>query len=365
MGTKSKITGTLYRNFVKPVAFCFDPELVHNSFTRLGEALSGSKILSSLYSSTYPNLEKKVLGVSFKNPIGLAAGFDYDGHLAAAMKDIGFGFNTVGTVTARAYAGNEKPRLVRMPRSRSILVNKGFKSEGAKAVAARLDKKDLENHTIGISVGSSNTPQVDTIKKAIDDYLFTFDLFKRKKYVSYFELNISCPNTTMPESFTSKDNFKKLIKEISMLHLNKPIFVKMPSEIDFPGAEAIVRAALERDIQGFIFSNLVKNRTNQFLDLEEVDKIKELKGNFSGKPTFTQSNKLISMARKKFGKDIAIVGCGGVFSPMDALEKLKCGADLVQLITGMIFEGPQLIEEICEVLNDRIPQGGTSDSFSW
>lgn len=295
-------------------------------------------------------LEKEVLGIKFANPLGLAAGFDYDGHLAKVIKSVGFGFNTVGTVTAKPYAGNPGVRLARLPKSRSLLVNKGFKSEGAKAISKRLDKKDLVNHVVGISVGSSNLPQVNTINKAVADYLETLEIFRNKKYVSYFELNISCPNTAMAEGFAGEKNFEKLVKAVKNLKLKQPLFIKMPNETD---GESLVRIALKNDIHGFIFSNLVKNRNNLVFDKKEMAKFVNFKGNFSGKPAEKNANNLISQTRKKFGKNVAIIGLGGVFSFADALAKFSARADLVQLITGMIFEGPQIVGEINRGLATR------------
>lgn len=329
-----------YKSFLKPVLFSFDAEKVHDAVTFLGESLE------NILPDRNFKLEKEVLGIKFSNPIGLAAGFDYDGHLAQVMKSVGFGFNTVGTVTAKPYAGNPGVRLARLPKSQSLLVNKGFKSEGAKAISKRLDKKDLPGHTVGISVGSSNLPQVNTINKAVDDYLETLEIFRNKKYVSYFELNISCPNTAMSEGFAVEKNFGKLVKAVKNLKLKQPIFIKMPNEIDFRISTDLVRISLIHGIHGFIFSNLVKNRNNPVFDKEEMAKFANFKGNFSGKPAEKNANNLISQTRKKFGKEVAIIGLGGVFSLEDALEKFSAGADLTQLITGMIFEGPQLVGEI-------------------
>lgn len=315
-----------------------DAEFVHDRITNLGEFLENQgSFISSLLAYRDKRLKKKVLGIEFENPIGLSAGFDYDGHLARVMKYVGFGFNTVGTVTARPHPGNSSPRLGRLPKSKSLLVNKGFKSEGALKIAERLDKKNLTGHTIGISVGS--------VTNNIDDYLYVFDVFKNKNYVSYFELNISCPNISV------KINFPELVKAVASLKLKQPVFIKMPNEIELDKSDQLVGEALSCGINGFIFSNLAKDRSNPAFDKEEIKKYKDFKGNFSGKPTFTNSNKLIAHSRKKFGKDIAIIGTGGVFCAKDALEKFSAGADLVQLITGMIFEGPQLTGEICRGLS--------------
>lgn len=345
---RNKIISFLYKHIFKPLAFRQEPEKMHDTMTRIGEYLENSEsVLHFLFPSPEKNISKKVLGVLFENPVGLAAGFDYDGHLAQTMKYIGFGFNTVGTVTAKPYGGNKQPRLVRLPKSQSILVNKGFKSEGADAIGKRLDAKKLAGHTIGISVGSSNIAEVDTISKAIEDYVYTFSVFKNKKYVKYFELNISCPNTILlKEPFVNRKNFRSLVDAVVSLHIKQPIFVKMPNEIDFDHSDDLIHIAEKKGIRGFIFSNLVKDRKNPMLDAEEIRKFGSYPGGFSGKPAFANSNSLITHSRKKFGKNIAIIGCGGIFSPEDAMQKLSSGADLIQLVTGMIYQGPQLVGEI-------------------
>ncbi len=249
----------------------------------------------------------------------------------------------MGTVTYEPYEGNKKPRLARLPKSKSLLVNKGFKSQGALAVAKRLDSKNLKGHNIGISVGDRNGSIENTLK--------TFNVFAEKDYVKYFELNISCPNIPKTDAFTSTKNFEKLVKKVKNSKIKKPIFVKMPNEIDLKTSDKLVSIALKHDINGFIFSNLVKDRNNPFLDRSEINKIKNLKGNFSGKPTFANSNKLISHTREKFGNKVIIIGTGGIFNTDDVLVKLQSGADLVQLITGVVYEGPQLIGQICQELS--------------
>lgn len=193
---KYKVTSALYLNFFKPVAFALDTEFVHNQITNFGEFLEKyPKIITKLFSYQDKKLTRKIAGIEFDNPIGLSAGFDYDGHLAQVLKYVGFGFNTVGTVTYPPYGGNAKPRLARLPKSKSLLVNKGMKSEGALKVAQRLDKKNLKNHVIGISIGSRDG--------SIDDMVSSFIVFNKKAYVKYFELNISCPNISASDAFSS------------------------------------------------------------------------------------------------------------------------------------------------------------------
>lgn len=344
---KHHLEGFIYQSLIKPVLFQFDAASVHEGITWVGEGLENNGLLiNTLLSYSNPRLQKTVLGINFPNPVGLSAGFDYDGHLANVLSRVGFGFNTVGTVTAKAYRGNPGVMLARLPKSKSLLVNKGFKSEGAEAVARRLETKNLTTEIVGISVGSSNLPEVDTVNKAIDDYLFTFNVFKNKPYVKYFELNISCPNTAMTESFTKPKYFQELVMAVKKLRLKKPVLVKMPNEIEYRNSDELVRLALSAGIRGFIFSNLVKKRDNPELDKEEVAKFKNYKGNFSGRPTAKNARNLVKHTREEFGKEVALVSVGGIFTSDDAWERFAMGADLVQLITGMIYQGPQLPGEI-------------------
>jgi len=339
-----------YKSVVKPILFCVDAEKVHNRHTGFGEFLGSRKwgkgFTRGLFAYDNDKLCQTVLGVEFSNPIGLAAGFDYDGHLAGVMNSVGFGFNTVGTVTAKPYEGNNFPRLARLPKSKSLLVNKGFKSEGADKVLERLDAKDLEDSTVGISVGSSNLPEVDSISKAVDDYLYTFEKFKSRGYVKYFELNVSCPNMNVKENFTDIESFDTLVKEVTRLNIKQPIFVKMPNEISEENTAKLLDISIGQNIVSFIFSNLAKDRSNKKFVPSEIKRFKDKKGNFSGKPTEVNVDKLIAFVRNKYGKNINIVGCGGVFDAVGAYRKIKLGANLVQLITGMVFEGPQLAGDI-------------------
>ena len=348
---KTKIISYTYRFVIKPILFKIDAEVVHDFMSKIGEFLGSYKFTRNLTSLLFEyknqKLERTIDGIKFSNPVGLSAGFDYNGHLAGIMKSVGFGFNTVGTVTAKEYEGNTKPRLARLPKSKSLLVNKGFKSEGVDKVLKRLEAMDLNGITLGLSVGSSNIPEINTIQKAIDDYIYTFNKVKNKKYLKYLELNISCPNTEMKESFVNTQNLESLLIAIDKLKITKPIYIKMANELSTIEMEKLVELSIKHKcIRGFIFSNLVKNRTNKAFDKKEIKKVKNLKGNFSGKPTFDNSNELISYISKKFGHKTTIIGCGGIFNAKDAKEKLDNGAKLVQMITGMIYEGPQVIGEI-------------------
>ena len=349
-----RVADIFYRRVVKPVLFRFDAEAVHDAVTAAGEVLGRSgparKALGRAFCYEDSRLRRSVAGIEFSNPIGLAAGFDYDGRLAAVLEAVGFGFHTVGTVTAKAYAGNPPPRLGRLPRSGALLVNKGFKSEGAAAVARRLDNLAstivVQKSVLGVSVGSSNLPEVNTISKAIDDYMVSFDLFKSRDYVRYFELNISCPNTAMTESFSQEKNFLKLVRAIAGLKVKQPIFVKMANELGAEATGKLVKGALDGGMTGVVLANLIKDRSNRFLNKTEIMKLANMPGNFSGRPAREGSDRLIAYVRRKFGRNCVIIGCGGVFSAEDAYEKIRLGADLVAMVTGLVYKGPGVVREI-------------------
>lgn len=340
----------MYKTFIKPFFFLLNPELVHDLISTTGYYLGQTNITRSItqkiFNTDLIGMEKIVAGIKFSGPVGLSAGFDYDAKVLKILPSVGFGFSTVGTVTNQPYEGNKKPRLVRLPKSQAILVNKGLKSVGVEKILHILDDPYLEDITFGVSVGSSNVPQVDTIDKAIEDYIECFSKLETSPFIKYYELNISCPNACMTESFTNPQNLQKLLNSLKNLHIKKPIFVKMPNDYDLKIIDELVEVCFKNNFKNFILSNLVKDRTNKFIANEDREKVKNLKGNFSGKPTEQNSLMLIKHYRQKYGKTINIIGVGGVFSPQDAQAKIEAGADLIQLITGMVYEGPHLINRI-------------------
>jgi len=327
--------------------FLFDPVTVHDFIVSMGRLAGktslGRGMTKALFSYQNPKLGKNLLGVNFPNPVGLSAGFDYNANLTKILPSVGFGFFTVGTVTNKPYEGNPGPMLVRLPESKSILVNKGFKSEGVDEIVKKINDPFLENVTFGVSVGSSNLPEINTIDAAILDYVECFQKLENVPYIKYYELNISCPNTSLGESFVDEGNFTKLLDAVTTVNLTKPVFIKMPNEGDEKTLDSVVRVAVAKGYRGFIFSNLAKDRNNPLLAAGDREKIRGLEGNMSGKPTWENSNALIERYREKYGNEIVIIGCGGIFTPQDAKTKLASGADLVQLITGMIYEGPALV----------------------
>lgn len=341
------LLGLLYQQGLKRVLFTQDPEKVHERMSANGELLGrlgAGQLLKPIFVSNDLRLSQKICGIEFNSPIGLAAGFDYNAQLTQILFGLGFGFQSVGTITNLSYEGNGKPMLGRLPKSRSLMVNKGFKNYGAQIISEKLQNLDFKI-PLGISIGRSNTLSLKTQKESIHDIITAFTIVEQHDVAnSYYELNISCPNLKGDISFYPPKNLHELLSSIDGLKLSKPLFIKMPIELDDKELLSLVEVIVKHSPKGVIIGNLQKNRTDPVLIADEVKKFSV--GNFSGKATWTRSNELIALVHKRYKKDLVIIGCGGVFSAEDAYLKLQLGSSLVQLITGMIFQGPQLISQI-------------------
>lgn len=359
------VYAVLYQKIIKPVFFLIYPEYVHNLMVWFGSNLAKTpiiKFIGSKFVYFHPSLRQKIAGIEFNNPVGLAAGFDYNADLTQALYYLGFGFQSTGTITNLPYEGNPYPRLGRLPKSKSLMVNKGFKNLGAKKIADNLTsgKNKKFKIPVGISIGMTHSENIKTIEEAIKDIISAFKIFEERKVrSSYYELNISCPNLVHAKniSFYPQKNLNSLLTAIDKLRLKKPVFVKMP--IDKTNTEVIKMLDIivkHKSTKGVIFGNLLKDREDPSLDQSEVKKFKV--GNFSGKPCEQRSNELITLAYKKYKNKLIIIGCGGIFSAEDSYKKIKLGASLVQLITGMIFQGPQLISQINLELIDLLKKDG-------
>ncbi len=349
----------LYKFIFKQIAFRIDAEVVHNSITGVGEFLGKvgllEKIFAAVLSNKDKNISQKILGIKFYSPIGLSAGFDYEARLTQITPTLGFGFHSVGTITNNSYEGNPKPMLGRLPKSKSLMVNKGFKNTGARAISTKL-KRMMFDIPVGISVGRTNNPNLGQAE-SVRDVVSAFKIFESAKVSnSYYELNISCPNLSGNVTFYEPKKLDLLLETLDKVKVKKPIFLKMPITKSNQLTLALLNVASKHKIAGVIFGNLQTNRNDPALDKKEAKKFKV--GNFSGKATWQRSNELIELAYRNFKDRFVIVGCGGVFSAEDAYIKIKKGAQLVELITGMIFVGPQLIAQINLGLSDRLKTDG-------
>jgi len=349
-----------YAYLAKPVFFQINPETVHTTMVRIGETIGSWPILKLatkfLIHQTDPSLTQTIAGIRFKAPVGLAAGFDYEARLTHSLASFGFGFQSIGTITNNPYEGNPRPMLGRLPKSKSLMVNKGFKNLGAEGTIAKLHKSGFQI-PVGVSIGMTNTLKIKTQKEGITDIIAAFKKFENAKIANaYYELNISCPNLLGKITFYSPKNLEELLAQVDKLKLSKPLFMKMPIEKSDKETLAMLSVIAKHSPAGVIFGNLQKDRKNKALVTSEVAKFPI--GNFSGKPTYQRSNELIRLAYKNYGKKLVIIGCGGIFSAQDAYTKITLGASLLQLITGMIYEGPSLIMQINFGLVDLLEKDG-------
>ena len=334
----------VYKWILKPIFFTFNPEAIHDNFIAIGQFLGKynftRKIIGVFFNYKNSSLEQNILGINFKNPVGLSAGFDKNAQLIDVISYVGFGFIEVGSITALPYEGNQKPRLYRLPKEKSLRVNYGLKNLGASFLHKQLQNKNWAL-PVGINIAKTNNTETSEINKGIEDYFFTYKLFQ--DIGDYFTINISCPNTCEEQPiFAEPKNLDLLLNKIFSIPKSKPVFVKISPDLGETKLGEIVEICLKHKVDGFVCTNLTKVNV-----LNHVGK-----GGFSGKLDEKLSDDVVRYVYKKIQelpKDRVkpiIIGVGGIFSAEDAYRKIKAGASLVQLITGMIFEGPQVISDI-------------------
>jgi dihydroorotate dehydrogenase subfamily 2 len=345
-----------YKRVLKPIFFLFDPENVHDFMTRAGTILGNFKatrlVTHLLYDYRGPDISKTVDGIRYRTPFLLSAGFDYNGHLTRILPCIGMGGEEVGSVTAKPCEGNKRPRLARLPNSKSILVNKGLRNDGVDAIIKRLQKArelgdknttEANRFVVGISIARTNCAETSSIEAGIEDYAYSFKRLNEENVGDYYTINISCPNAFGGEDFTTPELLDRLLAALKKIPCKKPVYVKMPINILWPRFDSLLKVIDRRGLSGIVIGNL--NKDYHYLeDRREAPAV--YKGGLSGKPCTHLSTDLIGKTRQAYGRRFTIIGVGGVMSPETALEKFAAGADLVQLITGMIYEGPGLIKKL-------------------
>ncbi len=344
---------SLYTSLVKPILFRFDPEFVHNATTTAGEMFGSNPLHRNLVKLFYgyrgPEINKVVDGLNYKTPVLLSAGYDQDGRLTQILGSVGFGGEEIGSVTNLPYGGNPKPRFTRLPKSKSLIVNKGLKNEGVDKIIKRL--KERKKFIIeGISIARSNNESCAATEAGIEDYCSTLKKLTEANVGDYYTINISCPNAFGGEDFADPVLLEKLLKKFTAIKHGKPVYVKMPINKPWSEFNKLLEVVDNSSVRGVVIGNLNKN----YDDLEfRTEAPEKFHGGLSGKPTFKLSNELISQTREKYGKRFTIFGVGGILAPEDAMEKFRRGADLVQLITGMIYYGPALIKKIDRLYADQ------------
>ena len=303
-------------------------------------------LVKSIYSASGDRLEKEVFGIKFPNPIGLAAGFDKDAELFEELGCFGFGFVEVGTVTPKSQLGNDKPRLFRLPQDESLINRMGFNNHGVEVMAERLKdrKPDL---IIGGNIGKN---KLTPIENAIEDYEISFNALH--PYVDYFVVNVSSPNTPGLRELQEKAPLTALLRRLKELDAqkesHKPILLKIAPDLTNDQLDDIIEIIQETGTDGVIATNTTISREGLKTSNEKVEAIGN--GGLSGKAVKARSTEVIRYIAEKSNKAFPIIGVGGIHSPEDAIEKLEAGADLVQIYTGFIYEGPGLIKRINKAL---------------
>jgi dihydroorotate dehydrogenase len=341
----------MYQIF-KPILFLFSPEKAHHLTMQLFQFALKIPFMPLLFKQLYQlenkKLEKKILGLVFPNPVGLAAGFDKDGKYYHSMSYLGFGFIEIGTVTPKGQEGNPTPRLFRLPKDEALINRMGFNNEGAEVLANRLKTHGKPARCVlGINIGKNkNTPN----ENADDDYVYCFEtLFE---YADYFVVNVSSPNTPDLRALQDKAPLTKLLSTLQ--HLNhqkatpKPILLKIAPDLNESQLVDIVEIIKETKLAGVIATNTTISRDDLATAPDLVTSIGA--GGLSGKPVKARSTEVIRFLRKQLDENVVIMGVGGIQTGADALEKLEAGADLVQVYSGLVYEGPAMIKRISRFL---------------
>lgn len=343
----------MYKILIRPVLFLFPPEFIHHltfNILKLSGKIPGLKQLISVFHAVEnKKLEKNLFGITFKNPVGLAAGFDKDAKLIDELSSFGFGFIEIGTLTPRPQHGNDKPRLFRLPKDQAIINRMGFNNQGIAVAVERL-KKRKSSVIVGGNIGKNKiTPN----EQAFEDYNTCFEALY--PYVDYFVVNVSSPNTPNLRALQEKEPLKKLLSEVKALSRAKvkakPILLKIAPDLNDEQLNDVVEILLETETDGVIATNTTISRHGLAASPTEVAAIGN--GGLSGKPLTKRSTEVISFLRSRLGANYPIIGVGGIMSAEDAIEKLNAGADLIQIYTGFIYEGPGLVKSILKAIVSR------------
>jgi len=338
----------MYR-LIKPIFFKFDPEKVHyfvtHNLRRLNHLPGGAALSRALWVLDDKKLEKEVFGITFKNPVGLAAGFDKNAEMIAEMANLGFGYIEVGTVTPLPQPGNPKLRMFRLPEDGALINRMGFNNLGVEVAAQNIAayRQNAPANQKGLIIGGNiGKNKVTPNEEAVNDYVICFDrLFD---LVDYFVVNVSSPNTPGLRELQEKEPLLHLLNTLQQRNnksgISRPVLLKIAPDLTNEQLDDIVEIVLQSGIAGVIATNTTISREG----LNGARKAET--GGLSGKPLTKRSTEVIAYLAKKSGGKFPIIGVGGIHSPEDALEKLRAGASLIQLYTGFIYEGPGLMKRI-------------------
>lgn len=348
----------MFYSALRKLLFGFDPEGVHYfSMNTLKTACSipfVKNIIQQSFQYDQASLKKNVFGLEFKNPVGLGAGFDKNALYLRELEALGFGFVEIGTVTPKPQAGNDKPRLFRLPQDKALINRMGFNNDGVYAIRKRLEERKTANHKpqptnfiIGGNIGKNKvTPNEDAWK----DYEICFkELFG---CVDYFVVNVSSPNTPGLRELQEKDSLQKILSHLQTInHSNanqKPLLLKIAPDLNQSQLDDIIDLAFEVQLDGIVATNTTISREELKAESSKLKAVEA--GGLSGKPVFNKSNEVLSYLINNSGNKIPVIASGGIFTGADAKHKLDAGASLVQVWTGFIYEGPAIVKKINKYL---------------
>lgn len=343
----------MYKQLIRPIFFCIDPEKVHHivvALVKFGFKIPGVQALvRKSFTVNDVRLERKVFGLTFSNPVGLAAGFDKNATFYNEFASFGFSFIEIGTVTPKGQPGNPKPRLFRMPSSKGLINRMGFNNNGVEEAVKKL-KKRKTNIIIGGNLGkNTNTPN----DCAVADYVITFNALY--DYVDYFVVNVSCPNISNLHKLQDKDSLMLILNSVlaerAKKTVAKPVLLKISPDLNFNQIDEVIDILQETKIDGVVATNTTTGRYNLNEPEEKVSQVGN--GGMSGLPLRDRSTEVIRYISRKTGGKIPIIGVGGILSAQDALDKIEAGATLVQIYSGFIYEGPILVKKINKALLKR------------
>jgi dihydroorotate dehydrogenase len=311
----------------------------------------GKQIISANFTPKNAALQKEVFGLTFNNPIGLGAGFDKNALYLNELEALGFGFVEVGTVTPKAQAGNDKPRLFRLPKDKALINRMGFNNDGVDVVKRRLGNWfDGQQSTVNgrlIVGGNIGKNKVTTNEDAWKDYEICFkELFD---YADYFVVNVSSPNTPGLRELQEKASLQKILSQLQNINQGKtkpkPLLLKIAPDLTTEQLDDIVSLAFEVNLSGLVATNTTISRENLITSSQKIEAIGA--GGLSGKPVTNRSTEVVNYLHQQTEGKVPIVASGGIFTGIDAKEKLAAGASLLQVWTGFVYEGPSIVKKIC------------------
>ncbi|MEX1010619.1 MAG: quinone-dependent dihydroorotate dehydrogenase [Balneolaceae bacterium] len=353
----------MYKTCIRPLLFRFPSDRVHESTIRWATDASESALYKRfaglLYNYQSADLSQEFWGLTFRNPAGLAAGFDKNGTLIPIMEATGFGFVEVGSITASPSTGNPKPRSFRLPKDNSLINRMGLNNDGAATITKRL-KKAGHRIPVGVNIAKTHDPSIMG-DEALEDYLESFLL--AREVADYLVINISCPNTREGKTFEEPEELNRLLGKLQIRNdlTAPPVLIKLSSDLESTRLNELLEISKNHAVSGFVATNTSSGREGLTTPKARLDEIGN--GGLSGRAIREKSTSLIRQIHEQMRGECTIIGAGGIQSPEDAIEKLKAGADLLQIYTGLIYEGPALVKRINRGIHRYMKRNGLKEVY--